>query len=60
MPAPEWRKKHPCTNCGAGYGICISGLAHNLQCCVSCHHPGRWVAEPYTPEDLAEMQQRGD
>lgn len=57
---PEWRKKHPCTNCDTGYGVCVHGLALDLQCCKHCHHPGRWGAQPYTPEDLAEMQANAD
>lgn len=57
---PAWRLKHPCTECGSGYGKCIQGLAINLQCCEDCDHPGRWVDVPYTPEDFAEMKERRD
>jgi len=53
---PEWRRKHPCAKCGAGYGECLSGLKSNLKCCQECSHPGRWKPNPYTAEDYEEMK----
>jgi len=53
---PAWMAKHPCVGCGAGYGQCAQGLVHSMMCCSDCEHPGRWVNEPYTAEDIAEMR----
>ena len=53
--APAWMSKHPCDGCGAGYGICASGLPHSLKCCKDCKHPTRWVGDPYTSAELVEM-----
>lgn len=53
---PRWMLKHPCDNCGTGYGECAQFLALSLKCCSGCSHPGRWVVNPYTDEEIAEMQ----
>lgn len=55
MSAPAWMLKHPCTGCGAGYGICSQGGVSGYQCCKSCDHPGRRVKYPYTATEWREM-----
>jgi hypothetical protein len=57
---PKWMAKHPCSGCGAGYGQCAQGLKFSLKCCINCDHPGRWVDEPYTAEEIAEMKARAE
>lgn len=52
---PLWMAKHPCAECGTGYGQCAQGLVFSLKCCASCDHPTRWQPEPWTPADLDEM-----
>lgn len=52
---PEWMKKHPCTGCGEGYGLCTQGLKHNLKCCNNCEHPSRWEEDPWTSDEYREM-----
>jgi hypothetical protein len=55
MPAPEWMKKHPCLNCGEGYGICSQGAIHSLMCCDFCSHPSRWEPNPWTSAEYIAM-----
>lgn len=52
---PKWMLKHPCTECGTGYGMCAQGLLVNLMCCKGCSHPDRWKPDAYTKEDYIEM-----
>lgn len=47
--------KHPCSVCGSGYGECAQGLRFSLQCCDGCHHPTRWVGDPYTVAEVEAM-----
>lgn len=54
---PGWLDKHPCTACGVGYGECAQGYVISLMCCAGCAHPGRWVPNPYTAEEIAEMME---
>jgi hypothetical protein len=54
---PAWMDKHPCTNCGTGYGECAQGLVISMMCCRGCEHPSRWQPDAYTAEELAEIRQ---
>jgi hypothetical protein len=60
MPMPNWMRKHPCTACGTGYGACAQGLVLSMMCCKDCSHPTRWVDEPWTADDIAEMKVRAE
>jgi hypothetical protein len=55
MSAPTWMTKYPCTYCETGYGFCAEGLRHSLMCCANCDHPGRWVENPWTADEIVEM-----
>jgi hypothetical protein len=48
--------KHPCTGCTAGYRECAQTWTRGMKCCADCNHP--WESDPpWTPEEIAEMQQ---
>lgn len=57
MSMPEWMKKHPCEECGTGYGQCLQGAAISLMCCGGCSHPTRWTESPWTSAEFIEMWQ---
>lgn len=57
---PKWRDKHPCEGCGTGYGDCASLNLGGHMCCVNCKHPTRWVPDPYTDDEYAEMRAEAD
>jgi hypothetical protein len=53
---PAHFAKHPCDGCDTGYIECAQGLAFGLKCCPDCNHPGRWEADPYTSDEIAQMK----
>lgn len=57
LKKPAYRSKHPCVACLTGYGDCAAGWTMGLQCCKACNHPTRWLPDPWTPQDRAEMVQ---
>ena len=55
MSAPAWMRKHPCTGCGTGYGICREGALSGLMCCKDCDHPSHRDSDPWTSAEVVEM-----
>lgn len=54
---PKYLDKHPCVSCQTGYGECAQGATMSLMCCIGCCHPTMREPNPWSAEDIAEMEQ---